>query len=303
MYLHYNELKNLLVIKEENKNLFRQQTDAEKLSLREGLLFHKKLLSPLVVCESILGLVLVDGHHRWQLLSEVIKECPEFDLNIPLVKIEPSEATAEMMRTQLGRRNLSAGEIVQYVDYLREQGLTVAEAQKQTSTDLNVSVNKVKNSMYSDRQEKAKEYYNNTKHNDNSISVDTEPKTAQKPFDLNSQNNIDRTPALHSSEEAALHSSEEAAQSQEVKIDNTRDRTPEEIQEIEDRYSTSVDEKGKEKVSYIQLASNELERLNNLKESTINEMRADIDFYKQTALYPEIMILLSSLDKRIKELS
>ena len=84
---------------------------------------------------------------------------------------------------------------------------------------------------------------------------------------------------------------------------NTRDRTPEELQEIEDRYSTAINEKGKEVITYMPLASNELERLSNLKESTINEMRNDIDFYKETALYLEIKVLLSSLDKRIKELS
>ncbi|PSB06595.1 hypothetical protein C7B62_22410 [Pleurocapsa sp. CCALA 161] len=156
MYLHYNELKNLLVIKEENKTLFRQQTDTEKASLKEALLFHKKLLSPLVICENILGLVLVDGHHRWNLLPEIIEECPEFDLNIPLVKIEPSEAIAEMMRTQLGRRNLSTSEITQYVDYLViEEGLTKTEAIQQTAEDLDLSVNKVKNSVYPDRKKQA----------------------------------------------------------------------------------------------------------------------------------------------------
>ncbi|PSB06594.1 hypothetical protein C7B62_22405 [Pleurocapsa sp. CCALA 161] len=86
-------------------------------------------------------------------------------------------------------------------------------------------------------------------------------------------------------------------------VDNTRNRTPEELQEIEDRYSYNLNEKGETIVSYIPLASNELERLNNLKESTINEIRNDLCFYKETALYSEIVNLLNTLDERVKQLS
>ncbi|NJL52688.1 MAG: hypothetical protein HC930_11550 [Hydrococcus sp. SU_1_0] len=71
-------------------------------------------------------------------------------------------------------------------------------------------------------------------------------------------------------------------------------RTPEQVKEIEDRYSYNLNEKGEVEITYEAVVPNELELLNNLKESTINEIKKDISFYKNTSLYSEIVTLLKS---------
>ena len=134
MYINYNELKEQLVIKDEYSKEFREQTDIEMSKLKEDLLYHKKVLSPLIVKQTFGSKVLIDGHHRWSLLPEVIREYPSFDLNIPIVIIKPEDVSDVMVRTQLGRRNLSAEDIKQYVDVLiTEDGLSANKAYKKVA--------------------------------------------------------------------------------------------------------------------------------------------------------------------------
>lgn len=144
-YYDYNELKELILINKEYQEKFREQTDLERRNLKEDLIFHKRILSPLQVRLSINGLVLIDGHHRWELLSEVIKECPEFNLKIPVVVIKLDDIADVMLRTQLGRRNLSNGDIKQYVDRLiTEDNLSANKAYKQVAEAIDKSISTVK---------------------------------------------------------------------------------------------------------------------------------------------------------------
>lgn len=153
-YYDYNELRNKIIIEDRYREKFREQTDLERNKLKEGLIYHQRVLEPLKVSLRFSGVVLIDGHHRWKLLPEVIKECPDFDLNIPVVLIKSKDVADEMLRTQLGRRNLSNGEIAQYVNSLQQQGLNKKPAIKQTANELNIPVNQVKNAVYPNRAEK-----------------------------------------------------------------------------------------------------------------------------------------------------
>lgn len=128
-YYNYNELKDSIIVNKDYQEKFRKQTDLERKNLKDDLIYHKRVLSPLHVRTSINGLVLVDGHHRFNLLPEVIEECPEFDLNIPVVVIKLEDVPNAMLRTQLGRRNLAPEDIKQYVDTLiAEDGLSANKA-------------------------------------------------------------------------------------------------------------------------------------------------------------------------------
>ena len=241
MYYHYNELKKLLVIKEENKNLFRQQTEVERAALKEGLLFHKRIKDPLTVCVNIFGLVLVDGHHRWNLLPEIIEECPEFDLNIPLVKIESSEVIPEMMRTQIGRRNLTNEDVVAYIDLLiAEEGLTPNKAYLKVSEITGKSLSSLKRLRQAELAEQDKERKKEKKENCNTPN--------EKPIvsdDFSSTVN----------ETAIGCNTENEDKSENNNSDNSNDLeddtySPEEIDERNNRYSTTTNKWGEEVIEY-----------------------------------------------------
>jgi len=144
-YYDYNELKEKLVIKEEYKNKLREHNAIESEKLKKGLLYHKRILTPLEVHLSWGGLVLVCGHHRWNMLPEIITECPDFDLNIPVVFIEAKDVQERIIDEQLGRRNLSNEDIKQYVEVLiTEKGLSKNKAYKEVSEKTGFSKSKVK---------------------------------------------------------------------------------------------------------------------------------------------------------------
>jgi len=144
-YYDYNELKEILVIKEEIKTKLREHNEIESEKLRKGLLYHKRILTPLEVHLSWGGLVLVCGHHRWNMLPEIITECPDFDLNIPVVFIEAKDVQERIIDEQLGRRNLSNEDIKQYVEVLiTEKGLSKNKAYKEVSEKTGFSKSKVK---------------------------------------------------------------------------------------------------------------------------------------------------------------
>ncbi|MEL6440590.1 MAG: hypothetical protein AAFQ80_15190 [Cyanobacteria bacterium J06621_8] len=160
-YLNYNKLKQVIVINKKHQEKFRPQNEIERENLKADLLYHKEILNPLKVRQTITGYELIDGHHRWELLPEVIRECAEFKLDIPIVFIDLASVPLVMLQTQLGRRNLDSETIAKYVDSLRQNGETKGKAIKQAAEDLNVSVNSVKNAVYPGRAEQAKEYSKN----------------------------------------------------------------------------------------------------------------------------------------------
>lgn len=154
-YYNYNYLREVIKIDEERRAKLRPQTELESSNLREGLIYHKAVLNPLKVDEEW---VLVDGHHRWFLLPEVMKECEDFDHNkIPIVAVESKDTKSVMKHSQIGRRNLSDEEIALCVDELVEEGLSKSKAIKQTAEKLNISPNKVKNITYPKIAEQQKE--------------------------------------------------------------------------------------------------------------------------------------------------
>ncbi|NJL52687.1 MAG: hypothetical protein HC930_11545 [Hydrococcus sp. SU_1_0] len=209
MYLHYNELKTHLVIKEEVKTLFRKQTETETSFLKEGLLFHKKILNPLLVYKEEDEFVLVCGHHRWSLLQEIVKEELhlaegelEFDLEIPITIIEKENTPQEIIREQLGRRNLSSEDIALYANSLRQfnDSLTQKEVINQAAKDLNVPANQVKNALYTGRATQAQQYSKNYSKINHSNSIDTVPISAQKPFKSSDVVDTPDTPDTHKTE-------------------------------------------------------------------------------------------------------
>ena len=60
-YINYNELKDQIIVSKEYFKKFREQTDKEKQKLKERLLFHKRILSPLIVQKTFAGTTLIDG--------------------------------------------------------------------------------------------------------------------------------------------------------------------------------------------------------------------------------------------------
>ena len=159
-YYNYSELKDLIVVNKEYQEKFREQTDLERRNLKEDLIFYKRILNPLQVRTSINGLVLVDGHHRWELLPEVIKECPEFDLNIPVITVKLDDVPDVMLRTQLGRRNLSPEDIKQYVDTLiTEDGFSANRAYKKVAEITGKSKSAIQRIHKEELAEKDRQYH------------------------------------------------------------------------------------------------------------------------------------------------
>ena len=144
-YYDYNKLKERLVVKEEIKTKLREHNEIESEKLKKGLLYHKRILTPLEVYPSWGGLVLVCGHHRWNILPEIIKECPDFDLNIPVVFIEAEDVQERIIDEQLGRRNLSNSEIAQYINLLiTEDGLSANKAYEVVAETIGKSPSTIK---------------------------------------------------------------------------------------------------------------------------------------------------------------
>ena len=144
-YYDYNKLKERLVIKEEIKTKLREHNEIESEKLKKGLLYHKRILTPLEVYPSWGGLVLVCGHHRWNMLPEIIRECPDFDLNIPVVFIEAEDVQERIIDEQLGRRNLSNSEIAQYINLLiTEDGLSANKAYEVVAETIGKSPSTIK---------------------------------------------------------------------------------------------------------------------------------------------------------------
>lgn len=109
------------------------------------MLYHKRILTPLEVYPSWGGLVLVCGHHRWNMLPEIIRECPDFDLNIPVVFIEAEDVQERIIDEQLGRRNLSNSEIAQYINLLiTEDGLSANKAYEVVAETIGKSPSTIK---------------------------------------------------------------------------------------------------------------------------------------------------------------
>lgn len=279
-YIQYSELKKFLVIKEENKSKFREQTEIENIKLKESLLYHKKVLSPLVVAQTILGLELIDGHHRWDCLSSIIEECEDFNTSIPVLTIKRSDTAEEMLRIQLGRRNLSNGEICKYVDVLaNEKNLTKKEAIKQTAQDLNTSVNKITNAVYPEREKQIKSSYQDNKNNPPShsnqiVSVSNSTPNVSNLDDLEKDNNNPSTPILPKVKDIK------------IKTLVAQDRTPEEIEEL---------------VKTRRLP-NELNRLLFI-EDNIAELKADLDKFKDTDIYNEMKALIEKYYLRLNYLN
>lgn len=144
-YYNYSDLKEILVIKEKIRTKLREHNEIESEKLRKGLLYHKKILTPLEVYLSWGGMVLVCGHHRWNMLPEIVKECPDFDLNIPVVFIKVEDVQERIIDEQLGRRNLSNEDIMAYANQLiTEGGLSKNKAYKEISEKTGFSKSKVK---------------------------------------------------------------------------------------------------------------------------------------------------------------
>ena len=212
--IHYRELK--LLVKE-SINPLRELTPTEKERLCESLLSEKCINSALILQGSLItGYTIVDGFSRWGLLPEVIKQCPEFNTLIPVIlksHLDENEVKLYALRNQISRRNFSPMEVSDAILTLQNTGLTKTQALEEIAALTDSSVSSVKrklNPSYAEKERQRQENIRSSKsynpydtekvqvglfhssveninssveiNNDNSISVDTEPKTAQEPL-------------------------------------------------------------------------------------------------------------------------
>jgi hypothetical protein len=137
-------------------NQLRPQNNLERSLLKQDLLYHGTVLSPLILNERY---GIEDGWHRWELLQEIKEEGHEFKFDkIPYIQTDHFESKAQIIRTQLGRRNLSDTEILELVDLLVEvEGVSRTRAMKQIAEALEVSIGTIKRKVYPNIVEQQKQ--------------------------------------------------------------------------------------------------------------------------------------------------
>lgn len=138
------------LVKIEGENPLRELTEEEKERLIKSLLQDGCVSGSLTIVGTLLGgYVIKNGRHRWSVLPEVYKRNPNFSTKIPFLVKDKFEDDKEERKyaiiNQLGQRNLTNEEIVEYVNLLmNEDGLSRKKAYQQVAEQIGCSENKVR---------------------------------------------------------------------------------------------------------------------------------------------------------------